>query len=394
MLSNSLRSGNICKSALLTIMLVVGLTGCAGKIKGPPEPVFFPPAPNPPRIQYLMGIDDSTDIEGVQSNFSFFVFGEQQSDKIKSIKKPYGITTSGSRILVTDIGAATIISIDPAAKTFEFLKGNHSTGKLRKPANMTVDSDGNLYVADVGRKEVVVYDAAGNFSNAFGGSDDMKPVDVAVDGDFLYALDISHNEIKVMERKSGKLLGTIGKGAGEEGVLSLPTNLTVDNAGYIYVTNAGSGKVVKMDRDNHVISTFGKLGDGFGQFGRPRGISVDREGLIYVADAAHQNVQIFDPGGRLLIFFGDPGLTVGSMNLPADVAVTTENLAFFQKLAAPGFILEKVILVTNQFGRDKIGIYGLGRMQGRDGAAGANSKKVETGQQQNTPEKPRTDEKK
>jgi acetoacetate decarboxylase len=52
------------------------------------------------------------------------------------------------------------------------------------------------------------------------------------------------------------------------------------------------------------------------------------------------------------------------MNLPADIAVTSENLEFYQKLAAPDFILEQVIFVTNQYGDDKVAIYGLGKMKG------------------------------
>ena len=36
----------------------------------------------------------------------------------------------------------------------------------------------------------------------------------------------------------------------------------------------------------------------------------------------------------------------------------------FQKLAAPGFTVEEVIIVTNQFGDAKLSVYGLGRMAG------------------------------
>jgi DNA-binding beta-propeller fold protein YncE len=351
------------KKIFATAVLTVSLNGCSGN-RGPTTAVFFPPAPNPPRIQYLTEINNSTDIEGRKNSFSIFVFGEQEADKIRSIAKPYGITTSGNRIYICDMGSANIFVTDPQGKNFSPLKGNYNMGKLKKPANLTVDRQGNIFVADVERKEIVTYDAAGNYRQSFGKEYNMKPVDVAVDETSLYVLDLLNNEIKVINRKDGTLSGTIGKDSNESDQLSLATNLTMDEGGFLYVTNAGSGKILKLDRDGHIISGFGKMGDGFGQFGRPRGIAVDREGRIFVVDAAHQNVQIFDKGGRLLMFFGDPGLPHGSMNLPADVAVSTDNLEYFQKFAAPDFTIQELIFVTNQFGTAKVAVYALGTMEG------------------------------
>ena len=66
------------------------------------------------------------------------------------------------------------------------------------------------------------------------------------------------------------------------------------------------------------------------------------------------------------MFFGDPGITDGSMNLPAGVTTTRENLDYFQQLAAPGFILEDIVIVTNQYGDSKVSIYGLGEMKGAE----------------------------
>ena len=51
------------------------------------------------------------------------------------------------------------------------------------------------------------------------------------------------------------------------------------------------------------------------------------------------------------------------MNLPAGIAVTTEDLDYFQGFAEPGFVLERVIFVTNQSGPDQVAIYGMGKMQ-------------------------------
>ena len=343
------------------------LAGCATQTNKAAEAVFFPPAPDLPRIQFLMGIADSRDVEGRKDSFSVFSVGETEEEKVKYILKPYGIAVKGSTIYVCDTKTAQVSVMDLTQKSFKFLKGNFGAGKLKKPINLSVDSDGNLYVADVDRKEVLMYDPAGNFLMAYGKDLDMKPVDVGAYGDFVYVLDFNHSDIKILDRQTGNLLETIGKGSSNpDENLSLPSNMSVDAKGFIYTTNTTTGKVVKLDRDGHVLTSFGKLGDGFGQFGRPKGISVDDDGLIYVVDAAHQNIQIFSDIGRLLMFFGDPGLPIGSLNIPAGIATSRDNLDYFQKLSDPSFQIEQLIFVTNQSENPKISIYGMGHKKGAD----------------------------
>lgn len=349
---------------LMTALLAVGLTGCSTKKSSLSGPVFFPPVPNPPRVQYLKGVSSSKDVVKEKGGFSLFSFGEAEEESIKYIAKPYGISSDNGKVYVVDSIANDVLVMDLAQQSFHALSGNKGQGKLRKPINLAVAKDGNLFVADTFRKEIMMYDASGSFVQAFGKDLNMKPVDVAVDDDNIYALDYTNNEIKVVDRKSGELLRVIGKSTDTVQGLSMPTNLTMDAAGFIYVTNIGSGKIMKLDRDGHIISSFGKMGDAFSEFGRPRGVAVDKEGRIYVADASHQNVQIFNDRGRLLMFFGDPGYVEGSLNLPAGVTTTTDNLEYFQKLAEPGFILEQIIIVTNQFGPVKVAFYGLGHMKG------------------------------
>lgn len=352
----------------ILVLLALMLSACASQKKAF-APVFFPPEPNPPRIQYLMGISESTDIEDEKSGgFSLIATGKNESEPKRSIVKPYGIASANSKIYVCDIGVGNLVIIDPKEKTFKYLKGNTNLGKLKKPANIAVDKEGNLYVADALRKEIVVYNASGDFLRAFGKEENMKPSDVAVDGDVVYVLDIQkkNNEIKVFERESGRLISNFGKRADNTEGVSIPTNFTLDDKGAIYVTNAGTGKLMKFDRDGHLLMSFGDFGDIVGMFTRPKGVAVDHEKRIYVVDGGNQNVQIFNEKGRILAVFGDPGLERGSLNLPVSVTVTKENLEYFQKLAAPGFTLEAVIMVTNQYGQDKISVYGLGQMAGRD----------------------------
>ncbi|MBN1956890.1 MAG: hypothetical protein JXQ81_10850 [Desulfuromonadales bacterium] len=331
------------------------------------EAVFFPSAPTPPRIQFLTGIGDSRDVEGSEAELSLFSVNAVQKEELKTFSKPYGITASGTKLYVSDTISGKVAVIDLRLKSFTWLKGDFGPGKLKKPINLTTGPEGNLYVADTGRKQVVAYDVEGNFQRAYGPGYDMKPVDVAADDRRVYALDMSRHKILVFNKQNGELVEGLGQDADNPlERLYLATNMELTRQGLLYVANAGSGSIIKLDRDGNTLGSFGKMGDGFGQFGRPRGVAGDSKKRFYVVDAAHQNVQLFNEEDRLLMFFGDPGLPVGSLNVPAGIAVTDEDLDFYQQFAAPGFDLEQVILVVNQVGRYKVNIYGLGKMQGID----------------------------
>ena len=89
-------------------------------------------------------------------------------------------------------------------------------------------------------------------------------------------------------------------------------------------------------------------------------LSTTRLHSIFVVDAATEVCQIFDESGKLLLFFGEPEGSAAPLNLPAGVTVDYEHVAFFQKYAAPDFVLEELVIITNQLGVKKISVYGLG----------------------------------
>jgi DNA-binding beta-propeller fold protein YncE len=378
---------------LLVTLLVALLSGCAGKTAGPGGAVFFPPPPDEPHIQYLMGINDSTDIEGKATTFSLMLTGSEQGGVIKKIGKPYGIAAQNGKLYICSVSGSQVIVIDFAKKKYDFLKGNvRGLGQLRSPIGVALDKEGNLYVADTARNEIVVYDAEGNYLKSMGktfSTEEKKSttVGVAVYGDLVFVLDGRGSEIRVLDRNTGEQLRTMGSIRAEEdpkNAVAFPTSMTVDSQGFIYVASLAKSNIMKFDSDGHLIFQFGGATDTPGGFSRPKGIAVDDDGWIYVADAGFSNVQIFmnDRKGMLGVF-GTPGLSEGSLNLPTGIAVSKDNLPYFQKLAAPGFILEKIVFVSNQSAtqiNSTISIYGIGEMQGSK--KGSSEKKKSVGTEQ------------
>ena len=148
----------------------------------------------------------------------------------------------------------------------------------------------------------------------------------------------------------------------------MPTNLAFDPDGTLYVADTGKFGILKYDRDGDFKGAIGKLGTSPGSFVRPKGIALDREGRLYVVDAAFNNVQLFNPDRPLLMWFGHfgkTGLNAGNLYLPAKVAVDYDNVKFFERYAAPGFEIEYLVLVTNQFGDHMVNVYGFGKQKGK-----------------------------
>lgn len=363
------------KKMMLVPLMAGLLAGCAAK-SASVGPIFFPPPPEEPHIQFLTGISSSTDFGQESGGLTRLLVGEVST--VTRIAKAYGITIHGGKLYICDVGASQVVVIDFAKKTMANLIDERGTGRLKKPISVAVDDDGLVYVADNGRKDIAIYNQSGKYVKSYGKSFEHESIiAVAVHGDDLYALDNRLGKVFVLDRKTGEVQSVIGENPDRTKNLALPNGMSVDSKGMLRVVNVGNGTVKEYDRDGNMLSVFGRLGDAPGDFTRPRGIAVDSDGIIYVVDAGHQVIQVFNENRRILGYFGQPGLPAGSTNLPAGIVVSKDNLELFQKFAAPGFKLRQVIFVTNQYTtpfNHALAVYGLGDMEGAEERAKARAK--------------------
>jgi len=346
--------GGIC------VVVAFVAAACSAPVTKKEAPVFFPPAPELPRVQYLTSFSGLKDIEG-QSAFNRFVVGEKQDTRLD---KPYGVAVYDGKLYVCDTNN-TVAVFDLKRKRFGPLKGAIGPGTLRQPLNISIEADGTKYVADPVRGQIVAFDKNDEYLKAYGMPGAWRPVDAVPFGDRLYVADVANGLVKIFDKESGERLKVIGdKGAPSER-LDRPTNLAFDRDGYLYVTDVGRFQVVKFDRDGHFKRTFGMPGDNLGHFARPKGIAVDREERLYVVDASFNNVQLFNKEGRLLMFFGRSGDKPGALLLPAGVTIDYDNLQYFQQYVQPDFRAEYLIFVTSQFGSRLVNVLAFGQEKGK-----------------------------
>jgi DNA-binding beta-propeller fold protein YncE len=294
-------------------------------------------------------------VEGKRGGFKKFILGKGET---KTVGKPYGVCVANGKIYMCDALQRGLEVIDLKTSKFSYFVPT-GLGELKNPLNCVVDQQGYLYVTDSDRKQIVVFDEKGSFRDAFGEKEKFKPTDLCISGGKLWVTNLPGHQVNVYSLDSTHtLLKTFpGDSPDSIGYLFSPTNIVVAGD-RVYVTDFGDFKVKIFTTDGKFIESIGSYGERLGQFVRPKGLAVDRESNLYVVDAGFENTQIFDKNGKLLMFFGGNYKGPGDMWLPAKVTIDYDNLQYFEKYVDPRFSLKYLILVTNQFGPDKLNIYG------------------------------------
>ncbi len=307
------RQRSIGIQAVFILAALIG--GCAQVTEGPLRkegPLVFPSPPDEARFVHERTIYSSADIvpDTDESGLRRALTGESRSGE--GLAKPYAVAVHRGRIFMSDSVERFVRVFDVAAGK-HFRIGEEEPGRLAKPLGIDVDATGNLYVADITQKAVMIYSRDGEFLRKIGGGkefDRLTSVTVESSGERLYVVDIGgvdseNHRVRVFDAVSGKHLQDIGKRGSGPGEFNLPRDLAIGKDGRLYVVDGGNFRVQVFDRSGRYLQTFGAVGRQLGSFARPKEIATDREGNLYVVDTAFGNFQIFSPDGELLLFIGD-----------------------------------------------------------------------------------------
>lgn len=361
-----------CLSVVCAMWTACVFCGCQQAEVRPPveeekiEPVFFPPFPDKPRLQFLTSfssLEENVDNVAKPGWFEEFVVGKEEEQKKALIARPYGTAVYDGKLYVCDTARGVLV-FDIKNQTYSYLTKDR---RLSNPVCIWIDN-GIKYVTDPKAPGIFVFDKSDKLTAIFGRESGIVPLGVAVRGRRCYVTDQKTKQVVVLDRVTGEEINRIGKripdGMGllgnDKAQFRLIGDLALDQEGNLYVTDRVTAQISKFDSEGTFIRTYGQRGDAVANFVRPKGVAIDRENRIWVVDAGTHVCKIYNEEGRLLLYFGMVGNRPGTMYVPATVTIDYDNVDLFRDYAVEGAKLEFLVIVTNQYGSNKVSVFGFG----------------------------------
>jgi trimeric autotransporter adhesin len=283
----------------------------------------------------------------------------------------FSSTGSGRSLRATLLFALTLAGFATAtsAQTIRTIAGGWTgdsgpavTAALHAPHKVTVDAQGNLYVADEHGNRIrkiaptgVITTVAGSGVNGFGGDGGQaiaaklsSPTGVAVDAaGNLFIADRGNNRVRKVSA-AGVISTLAGDGSSAFGgdggpatsaKINFPFGVAVDAAGNVFITDGGNFRVRKVTPGGVISTVAGSGVQGFnGLSGNATGMAInipvdlalDGAGNLYFTDVGNALIRKVTPdgqmstvaGNRLYGFAGDGGNAVDArLAAPGGIAV-------------------------------------------------------------------------
>ena len=267
---------------------------------------------------------------------------------------PFALTFDDQgNLFVSDSGNNTIRKITPAGVVTTYasigivanrgsVDATGSNANFDGPRSVTVDSSGNVYVADIYNDVIRKITSAGVVTTLAGvagegGTTDgtgsaarfSLPAAVAVDSSgTVYVADSGNHTIRKVSSAGvvTTLAGTPGvsgsaDGTGGSASFNTPLGLTIDGSGNVFVADTYNQTIRKVTSAGVVTTLAGTVGiigivDGTGaaaKFAYPQGLGLDSAGNLYVADTNGDTIRKVTPAGVVTTIAGFPS-TQGSVD--------------------------------------------------------------------------------
>ena len=229
-------------------------------------------------------------------------FGGQGSGAGQFDDARYISVDPDGNIYVAEYQSGRVQKFDPTGKFLMLINVEPDRNDYTIIRDMAVNYNGEVYIIRGG--DILVYDSAegklvatipGNFPDTIY---DALAIDPANN---LYALhnSASSKDLIKLDPSGDQLWRQVGFIAQiDKKITSSGERLVVDGIGYTYVVNQSGDQVYKFDPDGKYIDRFGGRGDGPGQLSSPSSFAIDPKGRIFINNSG--SIDVFDADGNYL----------------------------------------------------------------------------------------------
>ncbi len=266
-------------------------------------------------------------------------------------------TSTVSTNTVTTIstnGTNYVVSTFAGSGTAAFANGNGTLASFNTPTAITLDSVGNLFVADSGNHRIRKITSAGIVSSLAGsgtaayvdgsgtGASFTTPDGLAIDSTgFLFVAEWGSHRIRKVSSAgnvttfAGSGTGSFANGTGTLASFNAPYGLCIDATDILFVADSANHRLRKVTSTG-VVTTIAGSGtgaylDGTGtgaNFFNNNGVCIDSLGNLFVADSGNHRIRKVTSSGEVTTFagsgaasFSDGIGTVAIFNSPYGICV-------------------------------------------------------------------------
>ena len=206
-----------------------------------------------------------------------------------------------------------------------------------QPSGVTIDGEGNIYVANSKRQKhkVQKFTAQGEFLAEVGteGSRDLqfnqvRGIAFNASNNKIYVVDENHHvQVLNSDLTFSCSFGKFGK---YEEEFASPSGIACDSTGNVYVADSGNNRIQVFTSAGKFMRMFGSRGKGTGELDTPMGIALDVDGNIYVSESNNHRVSVFTSEGHFVTSLGQEveEEEPGELTRPCGLAVDSSGVVY------------------------------------------------------------------
>lgn len=229
--------------------------------------------------------------------------------------------TGADKVFKIDVQGNVTTVAGTGAPGFSGDQGPATAAQLNFPRGLALDTAGNLFIADINNHRVrkidtsgVISTFAGDGTAGFAGdngpatSAELCPTGLSLDSTGnLFIADSCGNRARKVD-STGLITSVVGSSGND------PQGVAVDGAGNLYIAFSGDNLVNRISVSGTVTIVAGTGQNGFAGDGGPAtsakfdgavGVSVDSVGNLYIADLVNSRIRKVDTSGTISTFAGN-----------------------------------------------------------------------------------------